>query len=514
MPTIIPRWEWRTFGSRFGIAETRFAELKPSGVQESDEIYLLAGTGDNVKIRDSLMDIKTLREVNADGLECWEPVMKQGFPLGKADMKNVFAALDLTAPTLDRDAYTLDQFLNELVLPSDVLRSVKVHKRRVRYTVGGCTSEVSDITAEGKATRTIAIESEDASAVIAAVGSVGLAGYFNTNYPSGLRALLDAAPERYAVIDVGTNSIKFHIAERAVDGSMRKLVDRAEVTRLGEGLSERGEIGPDAIERAAIAIAEMVREAKEQGVLAIVAVGTAGLRIAHNTASVVETIRGRTGVSTEVISGEEEGRLAYLAVKAGLEVPEGSLVVFDTGGGSSQFTFGHGSQVDERFSVDVGAVRYTERFGLNNVVSPEVLKDALSAVATDLSRLDNRAAPDLLVAMGGAISNITAVKHALKKYDPDIVQGTVLDRAEIDRQIELYRSHSAEERRAIVGLQPKRADIILAGACIVRTVMEKLQKNALTVSDRGLRHGLLVERFGNSSPTAVQGAATSSNAKR
>jgi exopolyphosphatase / guanosine-5'-triphosphate,3'-diphosphate pyrophosphatase len=76
------------------------------------------------------------------------------------------------------------------------------------------------------------------------------------------------------------------------------------------------------------------------------------------------------------------------------------------------------------------------------------------------------------------------------------VQGTVLDRAEIDRQIELYRSRASEARRAIVGLQPKRSDVILAGACIVRTVMEKLARDTLTVSDRGLRHGVLLERFG------------------
>jgi hypothetical protein len=97
--------------------------------------------------------------------------------------------------------------------------------------------------------------------------------------------------------------------------------------------------------------------------------------------------------------------------------------------------------------------------------------------------------------MGGAVTNITAVKHGLATYDPSVVQGTVLDRAEIDRQIELYRSRDADARRAIVGLQPKRAEVILAGACIVRTVMEKLGKDRLTVSDRGLRHGVLAERF-------------------
>lgn len=497
MAAIIPRWEWRTFGSRFGIAESRFAELTPTGVQESDELYLLAGTGDNVKIRDALMDIKVLREVGADGLERWEPVMKQGFPLGAADMGKVFASLNLAAPRLDRNAYTLDQFLDELVAPSGVLRPVNVHKRRVRYAVGGCTSEVTEITAGGKTTRSIAIESENASGVIAAVASVGLACYLNTSYPRGLRALLDSAPERYAVIDVGTNSVKFHIAERDAGGSMRKVVDRAEMTRLGEGLGERGEIGPEAIERTASAIADMVSEAQQNGARAIVAVGTAGLRMARNSASVIATIRARTGVPIEVISGEEEGRLAYLAVKAELGVPEGSLVVFDTGGGSSQFTFGRGSRVDERFSIDVGAVRYTERFGLDNVVSPGVLNDALAAIAEDLSRIEGRPAPDVLVAMGGAITNIAAVKHGLKTYDPDIVQGTVLDRAEIERQIELYRSRNTAERRAIVGLQPKRADVILAGACIVRTVMDKLRQDAVRVSDRGLRHGLLVERFGD-----------------
>ena len=340
------------------------------------------------------------------------------------------------------------------------------------------------------------MESEDASAVVATVRAYGLGGYVNTSYPRGLAALIDDEPSRYAVIDVGTNSIKFHVGERDADGTWRAVVDRAEMTRLGEGLEEHGRISSEPLERTVAAIAGMVDEARRNGALAIAAVGTAGLRIADNRDDVVEAIRARTGITVEVIPGEEEGRLAYLAVKSGLGLAEGSLVVFDTGGGSSQFTFGEGSRVDERFSVEVGAVRYTERFGLAGAVTPEVLRDALAAISADLSRIDGRPPPDALVGMGGAVTNITAVKHGLATYDPDVVQGTVLDRAEIDRQIELYRSRDAAARREIVGLQPKRADVILAGACIVRTVMEKLGQQTLTVSDRGLRHGLLVERFG------------------
>ena len=496
MAEIIPRWEWRTFGLRFGTAEGHFAALTPGGIQESDELYLLSGAGDNVKVRDDLMDIKVLVEVDADGLEQWRPVMKAGFPLPAADVSKVLEALHLPRPPLAREAYTLDQFVTEVAEPSGAMRAVKVHKRRVRYMVGGCTAEVSDVVADGRPTRTIAIESEDAAAVIAAVRSVGFGGYVNTSYPKGLRALIDGAPARYAVIDVGTNSVKFHVGERDAGGRWRAVVDRADLTRLGEGLEAHGEIAPEALERTAAAIAGMVDEAKALGALAIAAVGTAGLRIARNSDAVVAAIAARTGITVEVIPGEEESRLAYLAVKAGLGLAEGSLVVFDTGGGSTQFTFGQAARVDERFSVDVGAVRYTERFGLSGAVTPELLREALAAISADLSRIDGRPAPDALVAMGGAVTNITAVKHGLATYDPDVVQGTVLDRAEIDRQIEMYRTRDVEARRAIVGLQPKRADVILAGACVVRTVMEKLGQESFTVSDRGLRHGLLVERFG------------------
>jgi exopolyphosphatase/guanosine-5'-triphosphate,3'-diphosphate pyrophosphatase len=353
------------------------------------------------------------------------------------------------------------------------------------------------VVANGKPTRTIAVESPDAEAVIRAVRELGLGGYTNTSYPRGLAALIDDEPARYAVIDAGTNSIKFHIGERDIEGHWRTVVDRAEVTRLGEGLAQQGVIIDAAQARAAAAIAGMVDEARRHGVRAIAAVGTAGLRIASNGNEVVAAIRARAGVQIEVISGEEESRLAYLAARAGLGLNQGSLVVFDTGGGSSQFTFGHDAAVDERFSVDVGAVRYTERFGLDHAVSPEVLREAMAAISADLSRIEGRPVPDALVAMGGAVTNITAVMHRLATYDPAVVQGSVLDRAEIDRQIELYRSLDADARRAIVGLQPKRAEVILAGACIVRTVMEKLGKQRFTVSDRGLRHGVLAERFGD-----------------
>ena len=190
---IIPRWEWRVFGTGFGAAEEAFADLTPGPIAESDEVYLLSAAGSNVKVRDGLMDIKFLREVDGDGLERWEPVMKAGFPLPAAEVPRVFDALGVLAPPLTRDAYSLDQFLAELVEPSDAVRVVRVHKRRQRYTLADCMAEVAELEVDGRVARTIAIESEDSAAAIAAVRGVGLDGHSNTSYPRGLAALATRA---------------------------------------------------------------------------------------------------------------------------------------------------------------------------------------------------------------------------------------------------------------------------------------------------------------------------------
>jgi exopolyphosphatase/guanosine-5'-triphosphate,3'-diphosphate pyrophosphatase len=145
----------------------------------------------------------------------------------------------------------------------------------------------------------------------------------------------------------------------------------------------------------------------------------------------------------------------------------------------------------------VGAVRLTEQFGLAGPVTDEVLAEVADEIRDGFSRLDGRSGPDQLIGMGGAVTNLAAVRHGLTDYDPEVVHGTELDRDEVERQIGLYRVRDADDRRRdVVGLQPSRAEVILAGACIVRAVLERLGTDRLTVSDRGLRHGVLVDRFG------------------
>jgi exopolyphosphatase / guanosine-5'-triphosphate,3'-diphosphate pyrophosphatase len=482
------RWEWRSFGESFGAGEARLSALPVTRTGESDEVYLLtAGNDSSIKLRDGVLDVKRLVDVDADGLEQWLPVAKAAFPLGGDDVGKLLSALGLPTPPA-RDAATLD----ELLAAAPGLRAVAVHKRRTHYSIGGCMAELSVLATDAGAIRTIVVESEDPARVWATVQDLGLAERPNTCVARGLKALVG---RRFAVLDVGTNSVKFHVAERGDDGGWRTLADRAEITRLGEGLDQAGALNDAAIERTVAAIAGMVDEARRLGVDAIATVGTAGLRIAANASAFIAAVQARAGVRVEVLPGGEEARLAYVAATAGLGPSSGPRVVFDTGGGSSQFTFGTAAKIDEQFSVDVGAVRFTERYGLAQAVSDGSLHIAMGAIAAELARIDRRPAPSAVVGMGGAVTNLAAVMHALVDYDPDVVHGTVLDRREIDRQIELYRTRGADERRAIVGLQPNRADVILAGACIVRTALTLLAAESLTVSDRGLRHGLLAERF-------------------
>jgi len=186
------RWEWRTFGEQFGGAEERLGPIAPESVVESDEAYLLgADSVDAVKLRDGLMDVKHLEQVDDDGLELWKPVMKASLPTSAADARAVLAALRVSAP-LDRDSYDLADLVTAA---GGAIRVVPVHKLRRHCTIGGCMAELTDLRAGDRATRTIAIESEEPARVLAAVRELGLGSRPNVNVPRGLRALVGASPQ-------------------------------------------------------------------------------------------------------------------------------------------------------------------------------------------------------------------------------------------------------------------------------------------------------------------------------
>lgn len=192
MGEIIPRWEWRVFGTApFARSEDLIRARGEARVRRSEEDYILSRQSmNNTKIRDGLMDIKTLQAVNEDGLEQWNPILKASFPLGPDVLAGIFAAFGVEAPVFfARDAFTYEQYLDELVRPSPDLRLVRVVKERHGFLIDGCIVEIADVTFDGIPRRTAAVEHEDPALVVATVRALALDVYENVNY---LRAMKSA----------------------------------------------------------------------------------------------------------------------------------------------------------------------------------------------------------------------------------------------------------------------------------------------------------------------------------
>ena len=296
--------------------------------------------------------------------------------------------------------------------------------------------------------------------------------------------------KRVAIIDIGSKSIKFFVGERSADGSIATVLDTNNIAALGEGLAQTGCISAEALERNAQAVKEFADKARELGAEKIVSVGTMALRSASNSADFVARVKELCDVDVQIIPGEEEARLSYLAVLSGLPLMDGDMVIFDTGGGSTEFIFGHGTELKNRFSVNLGSNRITETFFADDPVAEGSVQAAIAQIDKEFAEAGVTGKPVQVVGMGGTVTSMGAVRHMMDKYYPDIIQGSALTKLDIEEQLAAYAKRTVEQRRAIPGLQPKRADVILSGACILKVVLERLSADQLIISDRGLRHGL------------------------
>ncbi|MCK7483522.1 MAG: hypothetical protein M0C28_45690 [Candidatus Moduliflexus flocculans] len=172
----------------FGEAEARINAHTRDKVRTSSEVYILSSRSmDNTKIRDMLMDIKTLQQVNGDRLEQWFPVMKAGFPLTLPVLHDVFRSWQAPLPAFARESYGYEEFLGEIVRPHPDLRPVAVDKERHGFTINGCIVEIADLKFDGRPIRTVAVEMEDPATVIRTVRELGLEGFENVNYLKALR---------------------------------------------------------------------------------------------------------------------------------------------------------------------------------------------------------------------------------------------------------------------------------------------------------------------------------------
>jgi exopolyphosphatase/guanosine-5'-triphosphate,3'-diphosphate pyrophosphatase len=303
------------------------------------------------------------------------------------------------------------------------------------------------------------------------------------------------SPRRSAFIDVGTNTILCLIADIRETGRFRVLDDMAEIARLGQGVDQTGLIGAGGEQRAIEVLTRYRDRCNDLGVAEIAAVGTSALRDAKNSDQVRARIRDTLGIDIRVISGAEEAGYSFLAVQRGLSLLVHELLVIDIGGGSTEFILGNDTGVTRAVSIDIGSVRLTERYLHSDPVSTEEVAAMSLAAEAQLAGVADEIAAQTgsltLVGIAGTFTTLAAVEQKLVRYSHSQVHGSVLTLTEVKRQVAMLQERSIAERKQIIGLEPKRADVIFAGAYLIERIMDRFGARQVVVSDQGVRYGLL-----------------------
>jgi exopolyphosphatase/guanosine-5'-triphosphate,3'-diphosphate pyrophosphatase len=299
---------------------------------------------------------------------------------------------------------------------------------------------------------------------------------------------------RVASIDIGTNTILLIIA-KVEGGKIHPLFEIETVARLGKGVQKDGLLLKGAMDRGLQTLAQYLKRCQEMGVQEIFAVGTSALRDAKNSEDFLNLVKGKLDLSIEVISGEEEAQLSFLAVTEDLQEKEKSIFVVDVGGGSTEFILGKGDQIKQWISLPLGSVRFTEEFLRSDPVQEEEWGAMERKIRGHLTTIPHSPEPLSMVAVGGTATTLASVEQGLDDFIPEKIHHFVLKREALKNQILLYRSKTIEERKKIPGLPMARADVILAGGTILYLAMEELNCPSVLISCHGVRYGLLYKKL-------------------
>jgi exopolyphosphatase/guanosine-5'-triphosphate,3'-diphosphate pyrophosphatase len=302
---------------------------------------------------------------------------------------------------------------------------------------------------------------------------------------------------RLAAVDVGTNSVLLLVAERTPEGVVRPVREEADITRLGRGVDRSGVLSPDGMEATLEVLTRFAALAREDGARALVVTATSAARDASNGAEFLARVRERTGAKVEILSGDEEARLSYLAVAEDFaaEAGEAGLLAIDVGGGSTEFVHGRGRQVLFRRSLDIGSVRMTERCVRTDPPTASEQEAIRDGVRTALATLPSFPREVRVVGVAGTVTSLFAIAHAIEPYDASRVHRGWLPVEDVARVRARLCALPVAERRVLPGMQAKRADVLPAGALLFETALGHLGASGARVSDRGLRWGVLLDRW-------------------
>jgi exopolyphosphatase / guanosine-5'-triphosphate,3'-diphosphate pyrophosphatase len=277
---------------------------------------------------------------------------------------------------------------------------------------------------------------------------------------------------RVGAVDLGTNSTRLLVAD-VEEGTVREVGRRLRITRLGEAVDTRRKLLPTAVARVRNVLTDYRRELESLGAERTLAVATSAVRDAENGEAFLGEVEWSYGFSTRLLTGDEETSLTYRGVAAGRRVDPGTLVV-DIGGGSTELIL-----PDRHVSLDVGCVRLTERFGEDAAAAGEYVAAALPDWPVESA-----------IGVAGTVTSLAALDIGLVAYDAERVHGHVLTTAAVEEQLDRLASIPLDRRRALPGLEPERAPVIVAGAAILRAVLRRYRLDSIEASEHDLLHGV------------------------
>jgi len=297
---------------------------------------------------------------------------------------------------------------------------------------------------------------------------------------------------KISAIEIGTNSTKFIIAELHENNTFEVLEKESTVNRLSKSMYGKNTLSEEAIDNGIKIIGEYVEASKAKGAELVSIFSTSVLRDAENRADFISKVNGQYNIDVEVISGEREACLAYRSCSTLIENAATKLAVIDIGGGSTEISTGDKNNVLKKYSLDVGAVRMTEMFVKNDPVTMDEINNVYKYVNDKLQDIDGADFSDItLVGTGGTIKTIGTI---LKKEDyknENVINGMTVDLSEIEDIYSFLLKLKISSKKSLIGLNPKRADVINSGVIILLAIMKKLGITNITISSRGVIEGFV-----------------------
>ena len=298
---------------------------------------------------------------------------------------------------------------------------------------------------------------------------------------------------RVAAIDVGTNSTRLLVAEGLGDG-FRSVERRMVITRLGQGVDSRRILAPEALQRTLATIADYAATCGELGVQKLRVTGTSAVRDAHNREEFFEGVRHLTGTEAELLSGEAEAAATFLGALSDLK-ESGPVLVVDIGGGSTEFIVGR-ERPERLASVNIGCVRMFEKHLHSDPPAPEELEALREEVRGEFELVaDDLEVPpgSRLIGVAGTVTQLAALKAGVPVYDPDVTHHAVLSHGDVRMLARRLESLTYAQRKRIKGLDPGRADVIVAGAEVLLCVMEAFDCAEVLTSEKDILDGLVIQ---------------------